>query len=430
MRWVLLFVLVSPLILSCSGNETVEPVNKAPTIEFTFEQIAVEKDTRPDLTVEVSDPDGDPLTVSWDITGGTLEEQNSQKTVMRWTPPRGVGADTVVVRVSDGEATASTGEVVLKRATWERSENVGENLVLEKRYSPYVLEPWGESVTISRVVTIEDSVEIYIGKENLEIIVIGTLQSNGTAAKPVVIQPNERLSCLDGRKWWGGILVTTQDLATGFAGLTYTEISHATSGVRVRYDASASLDHCTIFCCDEAGVKMESNGTLTVDRCEIKDNTGNGIEISSISDRPSPVVTITESHILFNARGIYMDLQDGTKSSTINVTYNLIERNNENGIQLAHQVWPTIERNDFRLNNSPIPLLHMRLETNFGREDGGGQPPPGWDTLLVPNNYWGQPFDPGEVDRIKDTIYDAERNAAIPTTIDVDPWQNEKQSPY
>jgi hypothetical protein len=427
MQRVILAAFVIPLILSCAGTETVEPVNQAPTIEFTFEPIAVRENTAADLTVSVSDPDGDALTVSWQITGGSLAPQNSQRTIMRWTPPRGVGTDTIVVTVSDGALSATTGEVEIKRATWGTYVNL-DDWTFERLYSPYILIPDGETVGFTGTVTVEPGVELYIGKPNIAIEVVGTMVSNGTDANPVLIRPNARLECEESRGWWKGILVTL-DQGAGSADLSYTEISHAENNVWVfRGSASATLDHCIIKCSSDAGVKMQSSGTLAIDYCDVFDNDTHGIEISGEVALPTRV-DITNSRIHHNAHGIYMDLRDWDQSVPITVERNLIEWNAENGIELARGVWPSIEYNDFWLNNTPLPLVHIALDLSFAHPDSITTPQD-WISLPALHNFWGQEYESNEGDRIKDMVYDREANSLLPTTIVVDPWENTKQSPW
>lgn len=421
---VILSALVIPLILSCSGTETVEPLNQPPTIEFATEEIAVLKNTATDLSVTVGDPDGDPLSVVWDISGGSLSSQNSANTVMRWTPPPGTGTDTIVVTVSDGEASASTGIVEIKRATFETSTNF-DPYTFSKSLSPYVLYPSTETIGFAGTVTIEDSVEIFIGKPDIQIRVVGTLNSNGLDGKPVVIRPNARLGYQEGRGWWKGILVT-EETGPGHADLEYTEIWHAVNGVNLFLGTSgASLDHCTFKRSSEAGVTMDSNGSLTVTWCNIFDNQL-GIRISSTSRIPFNVL-IENSHVHYNNYGLYMELNDGNQAGTINVRRNLIERNSVTGIHLAHCVWPTIENNDFRLNHTALSPLHIGLDLSFA---DNAITPQEWTTLPVPGNFWGDVFPQGDDRPIKETIYDREDNASVWTTVDVTGWLNDQQSPY
>src|SRR5262245_36904212 len=109
-------IILALVACSSGGDSGTPPVNAPPTIAFATTDWAVQKSQPVDLTVDVDDPDGDPLTITWDITRGSLAAQNSAKTVMRWTTPATVGTDTVTVSVSDESLTRKT-TAVIKVAT-------------------------------------------------------------------------------------------------------------------------------------------------------------------------------------------------------------------------------------------------------------------------------------------------------------------------
>src|SRR5436190_1133416 len=98
MKWKRLLAAATVLVLAgCGGggDSGTTPTNQAPVVSFTFMPLAVAHDTPVNLTITATDADADPLTITWKITRGTLVAQNSQKTIMRWTPPTTLGADTV-----------------------------------------------------------------------------------------------------------------------------------------------------------------------------------------------------------------------------------------------------------------------------------------------------------------------------------------------
>jgi hypothetical protein len=435
MRRALLSIFVMPLIFGCAGTETPEVVNQAPSINFTFTPIAVEKGVPVNLSVSVADPDGDPLTVEWHITGsGSLTPQNATHTIMQWDTPDGVGSDTVVVTVSDGELTATTDEEIIKRATMFYSPSLNNFTFLEQ-YSPYLVDPGDESIirfTHSGTVHFQKNVEVYIGKPGLLIEFAGNAYSNGTASEPVVIQPNDRtLDCVNNRDWWEGLLVVKDDQARdpGYLEFEYTEVRHAKYGVRVfTYNPieqpSATLRNCWIKCCDEAGILMASAGTLIVDRCEVSGSRNYGIDISSGSVLPESVV-IQHNHIHNNDHsGIHMDLLDGDQTVPITIRFNSIEFNSVTGVSMTNAVWPTIRNNDFFLNGIPAPLLNIYLDNAYA---SGVGVPGDWATLPADSNYWGQAYDASEIGRIEETVRDHGDNPSVPTTVDVAPWANVSQ---
>jgi hypothetical protein len=433
MRWVCLTALVFLFYVGCGGTETTEPINQAPTIEFTFTDIVVRNNFTHDLTVAVGDPEGDPLTVTWSITSGTLTPQNSAKTVMEWDPPNSPGVDTVTVSVTDGEFTRSVTEQIKRGTLFTMSVGTPTRTFTEDD-SPYIVQASTPTPSIGegQTITLEAGVEWYITKDendalpDIETIAVeGTLMTNGTGSKPVLIRPNDRtLRCSDGRGWWGGFDLTP----TGAASLSHTEISYGEYNIRLSQgSSSANLQNCRLLCSSQAAIKMENNGVLTVNNCQITDNGNHGIDISSLVGLPTNV-TITNNDIRFNGHtGIYMDLLDETQSVPITIRHNRIEFNASNGIALMHAVWPTIENNDISKNNTGT-LSNIRLLVPFPDPGAGGfLIEEDWDSLLTINNYWGGTFEPGEASFIEQGVWDTKDNSSLGTRIIVEPWANDSQ---
>ncbi len=438
MRRVILTILVIPLMIDCSGTETVEPVNQPPTIRFTFDEIAVDFTKNALLTVEVSDPNGDPLTVNWAITpgAGTLVAQNSQKTAMEWAPTRSPGTDTVTVTVSDGQVTRSVTEV-LKRATKMRGTDYSGAVFL-KASSPYLLDPRDDPsqdpppvifIPGGYTVSIEAGVEMYLAAFGQEIEVLGTFVANGTEQDPVVIWPNDRsLRCGERRGWWKYIQVSTEDQFVGQVNFSYTTIAYAEENLWVRAgSAGANLQHCELRCSRNAGVKMSSNGSLTVNGCEITSNRQYGIEISSLASLPSSVV-VTGSNVSSNGHtGIYMDLFDTFQEVPITIQNNNISFNTINGILMVNSVWATIQNNDIVFNNLST-LSNIRLNHTDNGFPAAVSDPEAWDTLLAINNYWGSVIPPENIGLIESSVWDStDYPSAVDTRIIVSPWQNTSQ---
>lgn len=65
------------------------------------EELTVYVGTVTDFSVAASDPDGDPLSYSWEATAGTLEAEDSS--TAKWTAPDQPGSAAVTVTVSDGK---------------------------------------------------------------------------------------------------------------------------------------------------------------------------------------------------------------------------------------------------------------------------------------------------------------------------------------
>lgn len=431
MRRVCIAAMIVTFILACSGSETVEPVNQSPSIEFTFNNIAVWKNLTHDLTVAVSDPDGDPLTVSWTITSGTLTPQNTENTIVTWDPPDTPGADTVTVSVSDGQLSSSVTEII-KRGTLVTLGVGTSSRTFTKAESPYIIRAAvvTPSIGVGSTFTLEAGVEWYIhhdddeGTPDLETIAVeGAIVTHGTESEPVVIVPNDRAAalCGDCLGWWGGFDLVPDGTAT----MDYTQIKCGVYDLRMSQgDGTATLRNCSFQCSSGAGIKLESNGTLVVDSCRITDNGNHGIDISSLVSLPASV-SITNSEIRFNGHtGIYMDLYDVGQDVPINISRNLIEFNAGNGIAITHAVWPTIHNNDISKNNTGT-LSNIRLLVPF--PDASVIAPAAWDSLLATNNYWGGTFQSGEDAFIEQGIWDSKDIPSLGTRVIINPWKNESQ---
>ena len=424
---VMLTALVIPLILSCSGTETPEPVNQAPTIRYTSTEIVVDYTRDASLTVSVSDPDGDPLTLTWEITSGTLSD-GASRTEKIWDPPQSVGTDTLYVRVSDGELTDSVTEII-KRGT-RRTATEYDTWTFDKTRSPWILDPPSQTIGFGSpshgTVRIEPGTELYINRQDLAIEILGTLESIGTQADTIVIRPNDRtLRCGDGRGWWEGFRVITDETSAGQVNMEYTHVSYGNKNLYVwQGAASASLRNCRFVCSREAAIAMGSRGTLLVENCDISSNRGHGIDVTSLSTVPT-AVTITNNAIRSNGHtGINMDLRDNSQSLDITIEGNLIKLNAVHGIAMTHAVWATIQHNDFVLNNlSNVSNIWL----NEPYPDAVDVPAE-WDTLLAIDNYWGRAYSAGEIGLIEGTVEDRSDNNDLGTYIIVTPWQNDPQS--
>ena len=426
MKWVMLLAFVIPLVVGCAGTETPETVNQAPTIEYTSTEIAVDYTQNAVLTVSISDPDGDPLTVTWKITSGTLS--GSSKTERTWNPPRSPGTDTLTVSVSDGELSDSIKEII-KRGT-RRTASEYDTWTFTKALSPWILDPPTQTIGFGSpnhgTVVIEAGVELYLNTQNLAIEVLGTLESVGTQADTILIRPNDRtLRCADGRGWWEGFRLVTDQVSPGQVDMEYTQVSYGKKNLYVwQGNASATVRNCRFVCSEEASISMGSHGSLLVENCDISSNESYGIDISSLSSVPASV-TIINNVIRSNGHtGINMDLLDYSQSLDITIEGNVIKLNSVHGIAMRDAVWATIQNNDFELNNLS-DLSNIWLNAPF---PGTVDVPADWDSLMAINNFWGRAYDPGEIGLIQDTIEDKSDNPALGTYVIVNPWRDTRLS--
>lgn len=91
-------------VTSHTWNVTIVRPENPPVIEsYTPSQteFSVNVGSVTDFSVVVSDPDGDPLSYSWEATAGTLEAEDSS--TAKWTAPDQPGSAAVTVTVSDGK---------------------------------------------------------------------------------------------------------------------------------------------------------------------------------------------------------------------------------------------------------------------------------------------------------------------------------------
>jgi hypothetical protein len=421
----LLIALLIPLGCS-SGDETVAPVNNAPTMTLLFTKLGVIRGIPIDIAVAVDDLDEDPLTLTWSITrdpnGTALTPQNPAKTVMRWQPPLTVGTDTLTVRVSDGQLSKSVTAVI--KVGYAASGQTALSLY-EKAKSPYIVSPSPSdpifSIPEGQTTVIEAGTELLIDVPGTTIDVAGgTLIASGTSGEPVVIRPNDRtFQCQDERGWWEGIRGSTfSDGINTYDGtiqLDYTEIRYGQNAVRLNDNAHAVLNHCMIRCSGEAGALMEGNGSLEAFDSEVSNGRIDGIVIAAITSLPDSVV-VRGCDIRVNAgTGIRMDIDDSGQTVPISIEYNRLEFNFLRGISLANAVFPQIHFNHFSGNGVTSGVLHIYLENGY--PSGVSMP-----VLNARCNYWGAPVT--NQSTIEGTIRDSLDSGSVGTRVDVNPWLN------
>lgn len=415
MHRVCVVFIVGLLLIGCSGEDTVvTPINNVPTIVFATSKLVVRKAWDYNLSVDVSDEDADDqLTVTWSITSGTLTTQNAENTIMKWATPSTVGVDTVIVTVSDGKASASVEEVIM-RGTYSSTPFAPTEYIAAD--SPYIIAPINNppSLLVSggATTTIQAGVEFYIDLPATFIDVLGTLRANGSVSDPVIIRANNRnLRCGEGRGWWDGIQARSEDAFVGIIDLTHTEIRSADHNVRLIGAAEATLQDCKIVCAKRAGVRITGTGRLIINDCEISDNEQYGVEVSSVSSIPA-AVSITGCEITFNNEGIHLELPDLLQTLMTDISYNLIKDNWINGISLASEAFANIHHNYISRNNWST-TSNIRLMSGY---PGGADV----DTLYATHNYWGGVYtSPGPIEA---TIWDSADYGSIDTRIKITPW--------
>jgi len=388
------------------GDSGTNPTNRAPEVAFTFAPLATAKSVPVDLTITASDEDGDPLTINWTVTRGTLTAQNSKKTIMRWTTPSTVGVDTVSVSVGDGTTTKKvTGQIHVG------TPYVGGSFLAAS--SPYILTRSAVDPRVAiaegATLTIEAGTEIYVNTTSLFFDVNGTLNAHGTSDAPIIIRYNDRtLLCGTSSGAWAGIRGGGN---TGVVDLEYVELWYAQYGVRLKEEAVANLQNVSVRCSGSAGALIEGSSYLRAIDSEFTDGVGDGISITTQLTEPDSV-RINGCILSFNnGSGIHMDLNDTNKSVPIFVDSNDIQFNSTHGISLAHSVFPSIHNNNFQ-GNGTDGISNLFLQ--------GGYPGVAHPCLDATCNFWGNTSQ----NAIDIGIWDSLDQNTVDTRVKSCPWLN------
>lgn len=348
-------ILATMLAVGCSSEDPAKPPaddNQPPTVTFTYNKVAVSRSSDVTLTVAVDDPNGDSVTVHWEVSRGLLDAQNQGSTSMLWTTPTGVGTDTVTIAASDGRGGQDTIEEYLEVGT-RQADNISSSATWDISDSPYLISPASDKISVlpGRRLTINAGVVVYIDKTAISIDVDGgQLVTSGTPSSPVVIAPNVRNP--EAGFWIGLRGLGSQPTLD----LDHTNITHAVNGVRAVGSARLQINHCNIMVCSDAGILHESTGGLEVENSAITNNLKSGIRIKLLSSTPS-FVTIRGDSIAVNGRfqdsvvyaegeaGISLDFDDPSRTVPVEISGNEISRNDFPGIRLITAVYPAITNN-------------------------------------------------------------------------------------
>jgi hypothetical protein len=402
--------------VACGGggdDSGTNPTNRAPEIAFTFKPLATAKNVPVDLTITATDQDGDPLTINWTVTRGTLAAQNSKKTIMRWTVPATVGVDTVNVSVSDGTVTRKLTEAI-------HVATVDNDGPFTKSNSPYIIATAGPTprlaVPAGSTLTIQAGTQIYINAPGLVLDVTGTLSAHGTAGEPIAIYHNDRsFVCGGSNDGWQGIQASREAGASeaGVVDLEYVDLWYPVDGIRLQDDAVATLNNCSVRCSKHAGVWMEGSGVVKVIDSKLTDGAGDGLAIAAVASVPDSVLVQGSTLSFNNGSGIRMDLNDTSKSAFIDVQYNDFQFNSTHGISLAHSVFPQIHFNNFRGNgDSSVSSLYLQ----------SGYPGVAQAELDATCNFWGSAS--AQQSTIDIGIHDSLDQGTVQTRVKSCPWLN------
>jgi parallel beta-helix repeat protein len=416
------------LFAACSKDEGVAPEkNHPPQVEFTVAALAVPRSSDVTLTVNVTDPDDDPVSVHWEVTRGTFTSAQGGPSI-RWATPGTVGRDTLTITATDDNGGTTTltetirvGTLKTLRVTVPQTWNTSD--------SPFIIRPTEDSFVIAETqLTLGPGCELLIDREDLSINVSGSLVANGTAQAPVLIAPNRRTA---DPGFWAGITANPSGDPPHIIQLTHTKMFYASQAVFTTGTAEAALDGCTIMFSSDAAVAHGSSGDLTVENSIITNNAKSGIRVVRLVglDVPASVAILNDSIAVngdvsgatpyVDQAAIFINMSDSFATSDIRIENSEISRNAFPGIQLAKASYPEIHYNTIFSNELGKTSQHY----NIRLDDGFGGTP---TTIDARNNFWGSAFADADSAAIRETIRDSEDVGNITVRVAIYPWLNAK----
>ena len=428
-------LLIAGLFAACSEDEGVAPdKNSPPEVVFTVAAVAFPHSSDHTLSVNATDPDGDNVSVLWEITRGVLTASQQGNPSINWKTPTTTGRDTITVTASDGKGGTTTLVETILVGTAKPS-GISSSQIWRAIDSPFIVQPAGGQpvrflIFPNATLTVEEGCELLIDAEDLEVFLEGTLRANGTQQSPVAIRPNIRHP-QPGH--WQGITANPNSSVPRIE-LTYTDLLYATEAAKTTTGGEIVLDGCRVMFSGEAGVLHQSSGSLSVVNSIITNNVKSGIRINSASNlNLPPTVVISNDSIAVNGdvsgatpyvdqAAIYIEMPDTFATSDIQITNNEISRNAFPAIQLVGASRPDIRYNAIFSNElgKTTQRYNIRLDDGFGGGVSG--------MIDARDNYWGAPFTNPAVDSvlIRQMIRDSEDVGSISVRVAIDPWLNAK----
>jgi len=371
--------------IGCGDDAAGPPANDPPTITLINQELAVGKGALVILDVSVSDPDNDPLTVTWSATGGSLRAQDQGSTQMYWTASPTLGVDTIKAVVSDGQVSRNV-EVEFKIGTKVVADIAGVvNWTLAE--SPYIVHPpeiGGESrlaVMQASTLNIPSGVVVYT-KPGLIFDVAGNLVCRGGSGSEITFYPNLRVPA---EGTWFGFRVQTANLANaGFIDMEYTEVAYGTRTRHAIDGGNVYLKNTLLLFASEAGLYFESSGYAKLDGCGVTDNMGHGIWVDGgLAFVPDSVVVVDSDVSVNGLTGISLNFNDQDALVPVRIYHNTILRNLSHGIHLLLPVRPVINQNAIHSNDRaqsvPEHRQNIVLEATFEGH---------FPNIDATNNYW------------------------------------------
>jgi len=171
------------LFAGCSDDETTAPDddNRPPEVVFTVAAVAVPKGNTKTLTVTATDPDGDDVSVLWEVTRGVLNASQQGNPSIAWQAPSTTGRDTLTITASDGKGGTTTIVETILVGTVKQSGV--STAVWDLNNAPYIVRPDPSkrfAISPNAVLSVDKGCELLIEGEDLEIWLEGTIRTNGT----------------------------------------------------------------------------------------------------------------------------------------------------------------------------------------------------------------------------------------------------------
>jgi hypothetical protein len=423
-------------IAACSKDEGVAPdKNLPPEIVFAVDALAVRKESDVTLKVNATDPDGDNVTVNWQVRrngqpSGSLNAAQQGNPSITWVTPTTTGRDTITITATDGKGGTATLVETIRVGTLKDLAIQTANVTWNATDSPFIIRPAQDRFIIEPTASliVGAGSELFLDKADLEIYVEGTLRTNGTSQAPVIVRPNTRTP--EPGDWLG--ITASPNSSVPLIQLAHTDVLYAKEAIKAFVRAEVQLEGCRVMFSTDFAVLYQALGDLRVLNSAITNNVKSGIRVGgpAVSTLPDSVLIWGDSLAVngdisgqtpyTDQAAIYIDIPDYSRDSEIQILDNKISRNGFPGIQLARACYPKIHSNSIFSNElgKAGQRYNIRLDNNFGV--GGPQ-----DTIGAQQNYWGAPFTNPATDSllIKQMIRDSEDGVGgIMVRLLIYPW--------
>ncbi len=253
-----------------------------------------------------TDPDGDPLSYSWDLNNdGAFGDVSGIQPTVSWESLAGLGLTdgsfTIRLRVEDGRGGRSDSVGYLQIANTTGTRHVSGVITADEtwRASAGPVEVTGNLLVASGVtLTIEPGVQVLFAS-GVGLRVDGTLLAVGTEVAPIVFSSTTTSTAVG---LWTGIDVrnaATETDATGnwLSGtrFRFVEVRNATTGIKITGNG-ASIEE-SYFHHNQTGVNLQNGNVAWIRDCDFESNSTSAVEGTAFE------VHLERSQFLRNRKG-------------------------------------------------------------------------------------------------------------------------------